>query len=137
MRKSSRRNRATARHEVHAYAMHAFAANGFGDAAIAGIEQRLKSIGARPRERALPTGWAAVRDAIVRAIVDPVRAVVAWWQRRRKADETYAALAGLDARTLHDLGFDRSELSSVAAEIAGTVDRTRAHTVRRLRRPFR
>jgi uncharacterized protein YjiS (DUF1127 family) len=140
MRKPSQRSKATARRrEVHAYATHALAANGFGGAAVAGIEQRLKSARARPRAQVRLNGLAAVLDPIRGAVGDLVRSVVAWWKRRREASATYAALAELDARTLHDLGFDRSELSSVAAEIAGQIDsdRTRAHAVRRLRRSFR
>lgn len=137
MRKSSQSNKAAVRREARAYAMHALAANGFGDAAVAGLEQRLKSIGSRPRERAHATGLGAVLHAVREAIRDTLRSIIAGWRRRQQASATYGALSELDARTLHDLGFDRSELSSVAAEIAGDADPTRAHTARRHRRPFR
>ena len=138
MRKQSQGNKAASRRrEVQAYAAHALAANGFGDAAIFPIEQRLKSVDARPRSQVRPDGVAAILDAVHQLIQDFVRPIVAWWKRRQRASATYAALSELDARTLRDLGFDRSELSSVAAEIAGDVHSTRVRTVRRLPRRFR
>ena len=48
------------------------------------------------------------------------------WKRRRLARQTLLALHKLDARTLRDLGFDRSELVSVAAEVSGDAEVTRA-----------
>ena len=48
------------------------------------------------------------------------------WKRRRLARQTLIALHKLDARTLRDLGFDRSELVSVAAEVSGDAEGTRA-----------
>jgi uncharacterized protein YjiS (DUF1127 family) len=55
------------------------------------------------------------------------RAYVAWrCRQRRKA--TCAALRDLDGCTLRDLAITRSEISSVAAEIAGAADATRART---------
>ena len=41
------------------------------------------------------------------------------WQRRRYALEIHRALRDLDAHTLRDLGLDRSEIHSLAAEMAG------------------
>jgi uncharacterized protein YjiS (DUF1127 family) len=138
MRKQSQGNKAASRRRaVQAYAMHALAGNGFGDAAIFPIEQRLKSVDARPRSRTRPDGLAAILAAVHSLIQDLVRPVVAWWKRRQQASATYTALSELDARTLRDLGFDRSELSSVAAEIAGDVRSTRVRTIRRLPRRFR
>jgi uncharacterized protein YjiS (DUF1127 family) len=42
----------------------------------------------------------------------------AMWVRRRLYRATQNALRDLDSRTMHDLGLDRSEISSVAAEVA-------------------
>ena len=51
---------------------------------------------------------------------------IAAWKRRRLARQTLIALHKLDARTLRDLGLDRSELVSVAAEVSGDAELTRA-----------
>ena len=52
------------------------------------------------------------------------------WQRWRDERRTRAALAAIDGRTLHDLAMDRSEIDSVAAELAGAVHLTRMCRVR-------
>jgi uncharacterized protein YjiS (DUF1127 family) len=52
-------------------------------------------------------------------------AVSAWWRRRSLIRDTELALGQLDARTLRDLGLDRSEVASVAAEAAGIAERHR------------
>jgi uncharacterized protein YjiS (DUF1127 family) len=41
------------------------------------------------------------------------------WHRRRAERAAFEALNSLDARLLRDIGLDRSELSSVAAELNG------------------
>ena len=55
------------------------------------------------------------------------------WRQRRLAWATYKSLRRLDARTLRDIGLDRSEMRSVSAEIAGEADRTRVQSLRTLR----
>lgn len=47
------------------------------------------------------------------------------WQRDRERRRTERALGGLDARTLRDIGFVPSEISSVAAEVTGQIEATR------------
>jgi hypothetical protein len=47
-----------------------------------------------------------------------LRSLLDEWRRRRHSRLTDLALCGLDARTLRDLGFDGSELSSVAHDLA-------------------
>ena len=138
MRNPSQRNRVQSRRrEVDAYARHALAANGFGDAAVDGTGQRLNSCRTRPAPRPRPYRGRPVGEAILHAVRKLAGSVVAWWRRRQQASATYLALCALDGRELRDLGFDRSEISSVAAEIAGDADSTRARTVPRSPRPFR
>ena len=81
-----------------------------------------------------PTSLAAAapRDVVGKAIVAIFRSIgsiarlaYARHRQRRQARATYDALRHLDDRMLRDLGFDRSEITSVAAEVAGTAARTR------------
>jgi uncharacterized protein YjiS (DUF1127 family) len=79
---------------------------------------------------------AGMRDLAVdlsRWVAGVVRRHLHAWRQRRMARATYRSLRGLDARTLHDIGLDRSELRSVSAEIAGEADRTRMQALRTLR----
>ena len=48
------------------------------------------------------------------------------WQRGFATD---AALAQVDDRTLRDLGLDRSEIGSIAAEVEGRAERTRIRSL--------
>ena len=70
---------------------------------------------------------------IVAAAIDAVRAFVIEAQARRlryrRARDVYDALRELDDRALRDLGFDRSELTSVAAEVAGEAECTRVRSL--------
>jgi len=61
----------------------------------------------------------------VAAVVATVRHASKAYRRHRLAAETYDALRTLDDRSLHDLGFDRSELASIAAETTNTAEGTR------------
>ena len=125
------------RDEIDAYARHALSANGFGDANVDGSGQplrptsdRLIDQGARvPR----PNRLARMAEATLRTVGVVARRMCASWQRQRLARSTYVALSELDTRTLRDLGFDRSEISSVAAEVAGAIESTRAHSAQTVR----
>lgn len=82
----------------------------------------------------------AARADRSRRIGDAIVAALRWLQsqleqyaeRRRRhalARATYRALCGLDARTLRDLGIDRSQLSSVALGVARrSISRSPAQT---------
>jgi len=50
-------------------------------------------------------------------------------RQRRHARVTYDTLSRLDDHTLRDLGFDRLEISSLAAESSGGVESTRIRTL--------
>ena len=63
--------------------------------------------------------------AVLRSIGSIARRAYARHRQRRDARDTYEALRHLDDRMLRDLGFDRSELTSIAAEASGAAARTR------------
>ena len=122
------RNTSELRTESEATALRVFAANGFGDAAIGVTEQQVL-LGSVELERLARAHRSSVLRQILRTAFHAVgafaRRVITQWKRRQYARATYAALRGLDARVLRDLGFHRSELMSIAAEIAGVADSTR------------
>jgi uncharacterized protein YjiS (DUF1127 family) len=115
--------------ELDAWARHAQHANGFGgDAAItesSPVERRssyaLYHDARAHRDYALAE---IIATAFV-AIVDVARHAVERFRQWRDARATYDVLRELDDRSLRDLGLDRSELESIAAEVAGTTERTR------------
>jgi len=70
----------------------------------------------------------------VSPVFDPARgreALTALRRRWRPRAADDAALRGLDAATLRDLGLSRSELESVACEAEGAVEPTRRRIARR------
>jgi uncharacterized protein YjiS (DUF1127 family) len=73
-----------------------------------------------------PATFAARTMAFIARLGRRLLASVRRWRQTRA---TYAALSGLDARTLRDLGFHPSEIGSVAAEIGGDADPTRVHAM--------
>ena len=121
------RNTSELRTESEATALRVFAGNGFGDAAIGITEQVL--VGSVELERVAKAHRSRVIRLIFRkafrAVGGLTRRAIAQWKHRQYAGATYAALRGLDARVLRDLGFHRSELMSIAAEMAGAADATR------------
>ncbi len=71
------------------------------------------------------SGVAKLVVATIQAVGALARRVRARYLQRRRARLTYDALRQLDDRMLHDLGFDRSEMTSIAAEIAAEVEYSR------------
>ena len=115
--------------DERAWARHALAGPGFAG--------RLPTCDVAPGRAAAPAIVTPPPAVRVRALaLDAWRALCAGLhalrerQRRwRDARAVYDALRQLDDRALHDLGFDRSELSSVAREATGGADYTRAHPI--------
>ena len=118
--------------ELDGWARRAAAASGFGDAQVMpqGPDAYRLTLEARSERSA---SLAAILATLAAAVASAVRRLHASWSMARSARATYRALRQLDARTLHDLGLDRSEARSVAAEIAGESDRTRIQALRTLR----
>ncbi len=124
------------RNAIDAYAMHAFAANGFGDADVGGAAPLPVRPGDRLDRHAdahRASRSTRIVEASLRIAAALARRLVDRWSRWRKAHETFHALRELDARTLRDLGLDRSEILSAVAEIAGDADPTRARSIQALR----
>ena len=116
------------RNDSEATALRVFSGNGFGDAAISHTEPHLLLTSFELYHAARAHRSYQLREivgATVQAAGEFLRRVVAEWERRRCAKATYAALRALDPRILRDLGFHRSELLSVAAEVAGVARSTR------------
>jgi uncharacterized protein YjiS (DUF1127 family) len=67
--------------------------------------------------------------AAIRAAVAIARRAHARHRKRREAWAVQDALRELDDRTLRDLGFDRSEIRSVSAEMTGEAEHTRMLTL--------
>ena len=122
--------------ELDGWARRAATANGFGDARAdaqvmpQGPDAYRLTLEARSARSA---SLAAIVATLAAAVASAVRRLHASWSMARSARATYRALRELDARTLHDLGLDRSEMRSLAAEIAGESDRTRIQALRTLR----
>lgn len=68
--------------------------------------------------------WQASDRLFLRRIRATLGTALEGWQRRRLQRATYAALSGLDAHILRDIGIDPSEIPSIA-HAAGAGDATR------------
>jgi uncharacterized protein YjiS (DUF1127 family) len=67
--------------------------------------------------------------AVIQAAGAIARRAHARHRQRRQAWDLYDALQQLDNHTLRDLGFDRSEIRSVAAEVTGEAEYTRVRAL--------
>jgi len=124
---------ASSREELDAWASHAFASNGFGDDGLPtgdtwawATSYELQK--ATRAERAFAI--AEIITAMARAVGDAAQRAYARYRQWRLATQTYDTLQGLGDRELKDLGFARSELASVAAELAGRAEHTRRRVAR-------
>lgn len=122
--------------ELTAWARRAAASSGFGDAAtsaptVSPAPDALQLARAVRAER--HAAFAEIIAALMTAMNDAIRGAIGRWERIRSERETFHALQALDARTLRDLGMDASELRSVAMEVSGATDPTRAHALMRLK----
>ena len=123
--------------DAEAWARHALAANGFGDGAAVGDGAITDAPSARPTSyvyhaarahRSFTLGEIIV--AVMQAVAGIARQALARYAQHQRARGMYDALSQLDDRTLRDLGFHRSEIRSVVAELAGKAERTRVRTMR-------
>jgi len=110
------------RHELERWWRQAAAASGFGDADVGPVSTYEVQEAARV-QRAVFIGDGAAKA--LRAAMALARRAYTRYRQRREAWAVGAALRELDDRTLHDLGFDRSEIGSIAMEAAGLAARTR------------
>ena len=129
-------NNAVPRNETDAQAMRVFSGNGFGDAAI-GVTKPHEVIDSFALHQLARADRSYQLREILSATLTAVGALVGRlvdrWKRHQRAAATYRALHALDSRTLRDLGFDRSEISSLAAEVAGRADFTRLRSSQTVR----
>lgn len=129
------------RDEIERWVQQAVAANGFGGSGDVAIRDTTAST--RPTSYELYHAARVHRTAtlgkivvaMIEAVAGMVRRAYARHLQRRKAGETRDALAYLDDRALRDLGLDRSEITSVAAEISGQAAYTRLRVLQTLRLP--
>jgi uncharacterized protein YjiS (DUF1127 family) len=112
--------------EVEAWAEHAPAPNGLADPPTIGVAPSMTSY---ELPRAARAHRSFTLGEIVVAMIQAVGAIAGRLyarHRQRQMEKTiYNQLQRLDDRTLHDIGLDRCEMRSVAAEWTRKVDRTR------------
>ncbi len=70
--------------------------------------------------------------ALIRSAAQAMRDVMRRFNTARRRRATVLTLQSLDAHSLRDLGFDRSEIPSAVSELLGEVDVTRARFVQSL-----
>ena len=124
---------------AEAWARHALAANGFGDGAGVGAGAITGASSARPTSYELYHAARAhcsftlgeIIVALMQALAAFARQALARYAQHQRARSIYNALRQLDDHTLRDLGFDRSEIRSVVAELAGKAKCTRMRTTSR------
>jgi uncharacterized protein YjiS (DUF1127 family) len=114
---------ARTRAQIDAWAKHADASNGFGDAAVVVIPTVIE-----PTPTPRLSVWQSVRRSVA--------AFIERWIAYRRMRAEHAALARLDAATLRDLGISHSEIGSCIAEFNGSSQVTRRRIFPRNREIF-
>jgi uncharacterized protein YjiS (DUF1127 family) len=118
--------------EIESWAQHARAANGLGDLETTATTSSTRATSYYSRQAARPHRSFTLGEVIAAAIQAAgaiARRAHARHRQRRPAQAIYDALHQLDDRTLRDLGFDRSEIRSVAAEAARKAAYTRVRAL--------
>jgi len=90
----------------------------------------------RPAESFGRIGRRTLTAAALQIITDRLSRWAEQSRQRARTRATWLALRELDARTLRDLGFDRSEILSVAIEAGGGLQPTRIDRLQTLRGSF-
>jgi uncharacterized protein YjiS (DUF1127 family) len=106
---------------LEAWASHTFAANGFGDAVIGAAEPAPAPTSEHSHRKARAARSLAIGNFLAEslsALGAALRRARERYREYRIARETRDALGALDDRTLRDLGYHRSEIESVATEVA-------------------
>jgi len=77
----------------------------------------------------LQPSLAAKAQRALQALIPTLSGACHRWMRARQVNATARALDLLDNHLLHDIGMDRSELLSAAAELHGQSKRERRHAL--------
>jgi uncharacterized protein YjiS (DUF1127 family) len=120
---------------VAAWSARSSAASGFGDAVVelTPAADRAVAAGAFAGGAAVSASLKEILTTIAASAAASFRRLYTAWRTWRDETATFNTLSALDARTLRDLGIDPSEVRSVAVELSGTSDPTRAHALMTLR----
>jgi len=117
-------------HELAAWARRAALANGFGEAPTNLMPAADSLTRDQPAHDIRSFALATIVTDLARATAGALRRAIGNWRRQRDRHATERALRALDARTLRDLGFDPSEVRSVAMELSGGAEPTRVQALR-------
>jgi uncharacterized protein YjiS (DUF1127 family) len=107
------------RESADAWARHAHAANGFGDGAIIDTVPPAQPSSHEMHHAARSHRSWALGKIIIAAIHAIAHRARARHRQRRQARAIRNAFRQLDDRSLRDLGLDRNEIGSLAAEVTG------------------
>jgi uncharacterized protein YjiS (DUF1127 family) len=120
---------------LEAWAARSAASSGFGDAVVDRNPPANAAVidGAFASGAAVSASLKEIATTIAAATAAAVRRLFTAWKNWRDQLATVNTLRALDARTLRDLGIDPSEVRSVAVELSGASDPTRAHALMTLR----